>query len=463
MKTKTYTIPESMPRHIFRAYDIRGTVDKDMDEHSYYALGLVIGSENRELGHDQVVIGRDGRLSSPRLCDALIQGLMETGQHVVDTGINPSPVVYFARHHLNLPSAAIITGSHNPAEDNGIKLILDHQTLAEHDITALHHRLTERAFMHGEGRYSKHPIQQDYIKAIVSRVQLTRPLKVAIDCGHGATAVIAKELFTALGCDVTALYDTLDGNFPAHHPDPSVTSNMLDLKELVECKNADIGFAFDGDGDRLGVINNKGHIIPADHILMVFARDLLEQKPGRHILFDVKCTHHLPKLIEDLGGVAEMCPTGHALIKRRMLATHSELAGEMSGHIFFADDWYGFDDALFAAARLCDIICRAESPNQPFARLPQSFASAEIKYPIADDEKFDFMTKFIEEAEFNDAKDAIRIDGLRVEFDSGWGLLRASNTGAHLTARFEADNPDMLKTLQVMFAKEMERLGYKAN
>ena len=442
---------------IFRAYDIRGIVGQGLSSAVARQIGLAIGSEARERGLDEIVVGRDGRLSGPELSAALIGGLRATGVNVIDIGPAATPLVYFACYHLNTGSGVAITGSHNPADYNGFKIVLGGETLAEQAIQDLHARIVEQRFVSGEGGLQQMDINSDYINRIADDVQLQSPLKVVVDCGNGIPGAVAPAVLEAIGCEVTELYCDVDGTFPNHHPDPSNPDNLRDLIVAVEQTGADLGLAFDGDGDRLGVVTPQGEIIFADRILMLFAMDVLTRNPGATIIYDVKCTGHLQALILQHGGSPLMWKTGHSLIKSKMIETGAELAGEMSGHFFFKERWYGFDDAIYAAARLLEIIAgdALERDAQAlFDELPNGVSTPELNVAMEEGENHPFIDRFRAAARFEGAR-LTTIDGLRVDWPDGWGLVRASNTTPVLVLRFDADNAEALERIKDVFREQL--------
>lgn len=457
-----YQLPETLPQHIFRAYDVRGIIDTDITPDVFYALGLAIGSQAYSMNQTTLVLGRDARLTSLALSQALAKGLLESGCDVVDIGEIPTPVLYFATHHLKIPSGVMITGSHNPADYNGAKIVLNNTTLAESAITQLYERIKSRDFHQGHGQYRQKELASAYIQRIREEIHLARPLKIVIDCGNGVAGSIAPTLFRELGCDCVELFCEVDGRFPHHHPDPSVPENLVDLSRQVQIEQADLGIAFDGDADRLGVVTNTGEIIWADRQMMLFSRDILKKTAGP-IVFDIKCSSHLRDVIAAGGGNPIICQTGHSLVKAKMRETRALLAGEMSGHIFFRHRWYGFDDGIYAAARLLEIVAAQEKSTQDlFAEFPYSPTTPEIKIPIAEHKKFQFMKTFREQAQFPEAE-LITIDGLRVEFPEGWGLVRVSNTSPNLTVRFEAQNQEALERIQAQFRTEILAVDQELN
>ncbi len=445
---------------IFRAYDIRGKVDSQLTPDAVYTIALAIGAEMHQQHKNNIVIGRDGRLSSPILIQALRKGLIDSGIDVLDIGVVPSPVLYFASHYIPMDCAIILTGSHNPSQYNGLKMILNGITLAENQIQSLYQRIQNHSFVAGEGSFREDTtLIEQYIDFIAQQITLPRKLKVVVDCGNGVAGNVAPQLFSRLGCDVIELYCEVDGNFPNHHPDPSIAENLVDLIDAVKTHQADIGLAFDGDADRVGVVTSTGQIIWPDRLMMLFAKDILSRHPGGKIVFDVKCSYHLPQVIEKYQGVPVMCPTGHSLVKSKMKTENALIAGELSGHIFFKENWFGFDDGIYSAARLLDILAKQSlSLDELFAEVPDSVNTPELKIPLADDQKFAFIHHLKTAGQFGEAK-IIDIDGIRVEFVDGWGLLRASNTTPCLVARFEADTLDALNKIQALFKEQLHAIN----
>lgn len=384
--------------------------------------------------------------------------MLDSGITVIDLGAAATPVMYYAANTTDLDCGLMVTGSHNPAEYNGIKMVLAGKTLVHSDINELYKLVEAGIFQDGQGESLTQDIIPHYINRILSDIKLHRPLKVVVDCGNGIAGPITPQVIQALGCEVIPLFCEVDGRFPNHHPDPTVEANLADLKAAVAQHQADIGLAFDGDADRLGVITNKGEVIWPDRLLMLYAIDVLKRNQGATIVYDVKCSSHLAQVIKEAGGLARMCPTGHSIVKGIMKEEHAVLAGEMSGHLFFKDRWYGFDDALYSACRLLEILSLSpQSSSEQFAVIPNSINTPEIKIPIAEEEKFKFMQRFSEQAAFPNAT-VITIDGLRVEFADGWGLLRASNTTPCLVARFEAKDETSLQQIQVLFKTQLQRV-----
>lgn len=436
---------------IFRAYDIRGIVDKTLTTESVYAIGRALGTIALEKGEKCLSVGRDGRLSGPTLVQVLHKGILSTGCDVVDIGIVPTPLLYYSTHVLETRSGVMLTGSHNPSEYNGLKMVLGGEALSEHNIKEIHRYINENRFLSGEGQLSSLDIIERYLSHVTHRVKLNKKLKIVVDCGNGAAGIVAPELYRQMGCEVIELFCEIDGRFPNHHPDPSQVENVQDLIQAVIETNADLGLAFDGDGDRLGVITNRGEIIWADRQLMLFAKSILAKHPGAKIIYDVKCTHHLGTMIKKWGGEPIMWKTGHSLIKSKLAETHALLAGEMSGHLFFKDGWYGFDDAIYAGARLLQILAEhSQDSSHVFAEIPNSVNTPELKIYVNEDEKFPLMEQIIQQANFATAEQ-IMIDGLRVNFADGWGLIRPSNTTPCLVLRFEANTESILSEIQERF------------
>lgn len=452
-----------LPASLFRAYDIRGIVGKGLSAEAVQVIGRAIGSEADALGQKTVVVGRDGRNSSAELSEALIKGLRSAGRDVIDIGRVPTPLVYFATHYLETGSGVMVTGSHNPPEYNGLKIMLAGDTLFGERIAALKTRADAGDFSSGSGGLQSTEVISEYIRRVSEDVPvaLGRAFKVVIDCGNGVAGDVAPQLIRALGHDVVELYCEVDGNFPNHHPDPSQPANLKDLMQAVKDNSADIGFAFDGDGDRLGVVDGRGRVIYPDRQLMLFARDVLSRNKGAEIIFDVKCSSRLPRMIEKLGGKPVMWKTGHSFIKSKLKETGAPLAGEMSGHIFFKERWYGFDDALYAAARMLEILMGSkQTPAEVFKQLPTGIATPELKVELAEGEHRAFMEKFEQSGAFTGGT-LTTIDGVRVDYDDGWGLVRPSNTTPCLILRFEADNKEALKRIGGTFKKTILTINPK--
>ena len=446
-----------IPSSIFKAYDIRGIVETELTPEIVKLIGRAVGSESIEKGERGVVVGRDGRLTGPELSEALISGLIESGCHVVNIGMVPSPVVYFATHTKAATSGVMITGSHNPAEYNGLKIMIAGETLSAEKIQSLYTRILENDFKTGSGTSTSINIDQDYINTIKSDINLEKELNVVIDCGNGVAGNIAPQLFEALGVKLSKLFCLVDGRFPNHHPDPSKPKNLEDLiQEVIETK-ADLGLAFDGDGDRLGLIDNKGKIIWADQQMMLYAKDVLSRNKGAKIIFDVKCTSLLPKVISDNGGEPIMSRTGHSFIKKKLKETNAALAGEMSGHIFFKERWYGFDDALYTAARLLEIVSKSnKSCSELFDEFPVNLSTPEININFdKHGQQFEAMDSLSSHIDFPGAN-INTIDGVRVDYKDCWGLVRPSNTTPCLVLRFEAKDHTALIDIQEKFKKWLE-------
>jgi phosphomannomutase/phosphoglucomutase len=445
---------------IFRAYDIRGVAGDTLSKEMAYDIGRAIGSEAIEKDCKMIVLARDGRTSSPELADSLAKGLISTGLDVLDLGMAPTPVLYFVAHHNEGRSGVMVTGSHNPPEDNGIKIVINGETLSGDKIQKLKQRIDNEDYASGkEGTIEQNSMfVNEYIGMIAEDIQIARPMKIVLDCGNGVAGELGPTLLKTLGCEVVELYCDIDGNFPNHHPDPSKPENLNDLIKAVQDNKADIGIAFDGDGDRLGLVDANGKIIWPDRQMMVFAKNVLERKPGAEIIYDVKCSRNLEKQITEYGGRPIMWKTGHSFLKAKVKETGAKLAGEMSGHIIFNDRWFGFDDALYAAARMIEILAEdSRNSNEFFADFPDSINTPELMVPLADGEKFDFVAEMQEKANFSDAK-ITDIDGLRVEFSEGWGLVRASNTTPSLVVRFEAETEHALSNIQEQFKDLMLKI-----
>lgn len=440
-----------LPKEIFKAYDIRGIVDLSLTPEVVEAIGHAVGSEARAKNQDTIAIGRDGRLSGPALSQALARGIQKSGVNVIDVGMVATPMLYFATHHLGTHSGVMVTGSHNPPDYNGLKMVLAEDTLSGERIQELRMRIENNALSHGAGNYRQQDIAQDYIKRITSDIKLARPMKVAIDCGNGVTGAFAGALYRGLGCKVTEFFCEVDGKFPNHHPDPSQPKNLQDLIKALESIDAEIGLAFDGDGDRLGVVTKEGKIIYPDRQLMLFAADVLSRNPGAEIIFDVKSTGHLADWVRKHGGKPSMWKTGHSFIKARMKETGALLAGEMSGHIFFKERWYGFDDGLYAGARLLEYLSKQANISATLNGLPDATNTPELHILLLEGENYSLIKKLVAEAKFDNPREVIKIDGLRVEYKDGFGLMRASNTTPVLVLRFEAENKIALGRIQEDF------------
>ncbi|HYA37778.1 MAG TPA: phosphomannomutase/phosphoglucomutase [Candidatus Methylomirabilis sp.] len=440
-----------LPPEIFKAYDIRGIVGHTLTPAIVEKIGRALGSEARAQSQKRFVIGRDGRLSGPELAAALARGIAKSGCDVVDIGMVPTPVVYFAIQHLGAGSGVAVTGSHNPPDYNGLKMVIGGTTLSGEAIQKLRQRIINNDLAAGQGTASQTDVRQAYLDRITGDVKLARPMRVAIDCGNGVASEIAPALLKRLGCQLTELFCQTDGTFPNHHPDPSKPENLEDLIREIGKGGYDVGLAFDGDGDRLGVIAPDGHVIWADRQMILYARDVLSRHPGAEIIYDVKCSRTLDAEIRKAGGKPTMWKTGHSFIKAKLKETGAALAGEMSGHIFFKERWYGFDDGLYTAARLLELLARDPRPTQQiFSSLPNTVNTPELNLKFAEGEHFTVIKELVKHAHFPDAK-VTTIDGLRVDFSDGFGLVRASNTTPVLVLRFEGDNPAALERIQGRF------------
>ena len=447
----------AIDRGIFRAYDIRGVVGRDLSPAVAELIGHAIGSLMQEKGHAEIVVGRDGRLSGPDLSASLIAGLRKAGRNVVDIGLAPTPLVYFGAYELRAGSCVSVTGSHNPPDYNGFKIVVGGETLHGEAITDLYARIADDRLHTAPtlGLLQERGIDDDYVRRVASDIQIDRPLKVVVDAGNGVAGELGPKVLAAIGAEVIPLYCEIDGTFPNHHPDPSEPHNLADLMQMVERLDADLGIAFDGDGDRLGVVTRDGHNIFPDRVLMLFAADVLERNPGAQIIFDVKCTGRLPGYILRHGGSPLMWKTGHSLIKAKMRETEAELAGEMSGHFFFRERWYGFDDGIYSAARLLEILgAQPGRPSDVLDALPDGIATPEIKVDAPEGNPHAFVEQFIEQAKFDDAR-LSTIDGLRVDWADGWGLVRASNTTPVLVMRFDADNKEAMVRIKDAFRTQL--------
>ena len=443
----------TVSQSIFKAYDIRGIVGQTLNAEVARQIGQAFGSAALTKGQTAVVIGRDGRLSGPELSAALAAGLQAVGIDVIDLGVVATPMVYFGTHVLGTQSGVMVTGSHNPPDYNGFKMVLAGEAIHGETIQALYQAIVKNAFTSGAGSYRSHDIRKQYIDRIVGDAKLARPMKIAIDCGNGVAGAFAGELYRALGCEVTELFCEVDGTFPNHHPDPAHPENLQDLIRCLQETDNEIGLAFDGDGDRLGVVTRDGQIIYPDRQLMLFAADVLTRHPGREILYDVKCTRHLAPWISARGGQPLMWKTGHSLVKAKLRETGAPLGGEMSGHVFFKDRWYGFDDGLYAGARLLELLSREADPSAVLNALPQSISTPELQLKLQEGENFALIGKLQNDAKFPGAEQIITIDGLRIEYADGFGLMRSSNTTPVVVLRFEAETEQALARIQNEFRR----------
>ena len=443
---------------IFRAYDIRGITRSNLTEDVCYWIGRAFAAEARSQNQQAAAIGRDGRLSSPGIALALGQGLVDGGMSVTDIGQVPTPVLYYATHALKTGTGIMITGSHNPPEYNGLKMMIGGTTLAEDLIQVLYRRLQDSTLSTGKGALGYADLGADYVEAALNTTKLDRPLKVAVDCGNGVAGELGPKLISALGCEVIPLFCEIDGNFPNHHPDPAEPENLQDLITAVQQQSADVGLAFDGDGDRLGVVTPKGEIIWPDKMMMLFAQDIIARNPQTPVIFDVKCSTHLERVITEAGGNPIMWKTGHSHIKAKIKQTQAALAGEFSGHICFGERWYGFDDALYTAARLLELLSQTKlDVDAVFAQYPTTYSTPEIKIHTTETRKFEVMDELASNGDFADGR-MTTIDGIRVDFDDRWGLIRPSNTSPVLSLRFEADSAAALERVQDEFQTQLSNV-----
>jgi phosphomannomutase/phosphoglucomutase len=449
--------PVDVDPTIFKAYDIRGLIDKTLTEEAVNVIGHAVGSEALDRGLTSVVVGRDGRHSSPVLSEALIDGILASGCDVVNVGMVPTPLVYFATEHSESKTGVMVTGSHNPANYNGLKIVMAGTALLGDDLKALHQRIATNKLRKGQGSRQDMDVINEYVNRITTDIKLPRAIKVVIDCGNGVAGVVAPKLFKALGCEVIELYCDVDGDFPNHHPDPSQPENLQALIEEVAKHDAELGLAFDGDGDRIGVVDTQGNPIWPDRLMIMFAQDVLLRMPGSVVLYDIKSSNLLGEEISRAGGEAVMWQSGHSVIKNKMIELDAQLAGEMSGHIFFKERWFGFDDALYTASRLFELLCNdplERTPTDIFAALPSRVSTPEIFVELSEKESKQFMSQMLKEGEFTGAE-ITKIDGVRADYPNGWGLVRVSNTMPGLTLRFEADTLEDLQHIQQRFKHQM--------
>ncbi|MCD6681059.1 MAG: phosphomannomutase/phosphoglucomutase [Burkholderiaceae bacterium] len=451
---------------IFKAYDIRGIVDDTLTVDVVRAIGLALGAQAREAGMRETVIGRDGRLSGPALSAALAEGFRDAGVDVIDIGMVPTPVVYYATFELGTRTGVAVTGSHNPPDYNGLKMVIAGDAIYGDAIQRLRGTIVfgAPAAVSGQrrGGMRSEDLVARYIERIVGDVKLARPMKIAIDCGNGVAGAVAPQLFRALGCEVIELFCEVDGTFPNHHPDPAHPENLQDLIRCLRETDAEIGLAFDGDGDRLGVVTKDGNIIWPDRQLMLFAKDVLSRNPGAEIVYDVKCSRNVASFVRSHGGRPTMWRTGHSLIKAKLKESGAPLAGEMSGHVFFKERWYGFDDGLYTGARLLEILSSSRNPGAVLDALPDSPATPELHLKTAEGENFALVEKLQREARFDGATEVITIDGVRVEYPDGFGLARPSNTTPVVVIRFEADTPAALERIQADFRRAIRAVSPEA-
>ena len=436
---------------IFKAYDIRGIVDKSLTADTVRLIGRALGSQAIDEGERCIIVGRDGRLSGPRLCQALKEGINAAGCDTLDIGQVPTPLVYFATFTESSRSGVAVTGSHNPPDYNGLKMVINGTTLSGQSIQQLKERIVQGDLHQGKGLQQEKSIRRAYLERALDGIRLERPLNIVIDCGNGVAGDLAPDLFRQLGCSVEELYCEVDGTFPNHHPDPSQPENLSELISVVQARGADLGLAFDGDGDRLGVVSPDGTIIWPDRQMILFAEDILQRQPGAEIIYDVKCTRNLPARVRQFGGKATMWKTGHSFIKAKLKASNAALAGEMSGHIFFKEGWFGFDDGLYAGIRLLELLSKQQqSPREIFNNLPDSINTPEIRIEMKEGEHHAFMDELVQQVQVENAE-VCTIDGLRADFADGFGLIRASNTTPTLILRFEADSENSLQRIQTTF------------
>ncbi len=442
-----------VPPEIFKAYDIRGVVGRQLSAPVVELIGRAVGTEVRSAGGTAIAVGRDGRLSGPELAGALARGLRASGVDVHDIGMATTPIAYFAAHHLGCGSAVAVTGSHNPPDYNGLKMVVAGTTLSGDAVQALRARIERDDFATGSGGYRTVDVREAYLARVAGDVRLARPMKIVVDCGNGVAGATAPELYRRLGCEVIELFCEVDGTFPNHHPDPTQPENLEDVIRALAASDAELGLAFDGDGDRLGVVTKDGGIVYADRQLMLFAADVLVRRPGAQIVFDVKCTRNLAPWIRRHGGVPVLWKTGHSLIKAKLKETGAQLGGEMSGHTFFVERWYGFDDGLYAGARLLEIVSRAADPGAVLKALPDSVTTPELHWQLDEGEPHRLIAEMQRTASFPDAEEVIKLDGLRVEYADGFGLARASNTTPVIVLRFEAQDEAGLARIQADFRR----------
>lgn len=452
---------ETISRSIFKAYDIRGIVDKTLTEEVCEKVGMALGTLAQKKNVSHICVGRDGRLSGPRLQAALMKGIRKAGVGVYDIGAVPTPVLYFSTVYLKTGSGVAVTGSHNPPDYNGLKMMLADETLYGPAIQHIYEMIVnnELCTAEKEGPYEQVDVVPAYMEKILSDVKLSRPIKAVVDAGNGIAGPLAVDLLTRLGVEVQGLFTNVDGHFPNHHPDPSKLENLENLKKVLREGDAEIGIAYDGDGDRLGVVTKDGEVIFPDRQAMLFAGDILAHKPGAVIVHDVKCTRNIRPYVESRGGVCVMSRTGHSLIKAKMKEVNADFAGEMSGHIFFHDRWPGFDDGVYASTRLLEILTRSADANAPLKALPNAVSTPELQIPTEEGENVKLVERLKENAKFDDAQDIITIDGIRVEWKDGFALARPSNTTPVVVLRFEADTPEALARIQDRFKEEILKVA----
>jgi phosphomannomutase/phosphoglucomutase len=448
----------TIPAEIFRAYDIRGIVGRSLTAEGVRDIGRALGSVGRQRGAATFAVCRDGRLSGPELADALMEGLVSAGANAIDIGMGPTPLAYFAAHHLGCGSCVAVSGSHNPPQYNGLKMVVGGDALYGDDIQDLRKRIEQRKFATGSGKKTTADVLDAYVERIAGDVKLARKFHVAIDCGNGVAGMLAPRLFKRLGCEVTELFCEVDGTFPNHHPDPAQPENLVELIKTLKTGKAELGLAFDGDGDRLGVVTKDGEIIFADRQLMLLAKDVLSRNPGAEIIYDVKSTRLLAPWIERHGGKPLLWKTGHSLIKAKLKETGALLAGEMSGHTFFKERWYGFDDALYGGARLLEVLSKEPDANAALKNLPNAPSTPELHWALEEGEPHALVAKLQKGKPFPGAERVVTVDGVRVEYADGFGLARASNTTPNIVMRFEADNAAALERIKREFRAALQPL-----
>ncbi len=445
-----------MDPKVFREYDIRGIVGEQIDDEDVVLLGKAFGTYMSNQGKSKIVVGRDCRLSSDRFRDLLVEGLVSTGMDVVDIGVCPTPVFYFAIRHLEREGGMMITASHNPPEYNGFKICNGFDTISGPEIQKLRVVMEEGNFVSGKGKVSSYDIVTPYMDFIINNIEITRKLRVGLDAGNATGGPIALPLIRRLGCEVYPLYCEMDGTFPNHEPDPTVLENLKDLIELVKKEKLDVGIAYDGDCDRLGVVDHNGNVVYGDKLMIIFAREILSRKPGAVFISEVKCSKTLYDDIEKHGGRAIMWKTGHSLIKAKMKEVNADLAGEMSGHMFFKDRYFGFDDGIYASCRLLEILSKTgKTIPELLEGVPKTYTTPEIRVECPDDIKFQVVEK-AKEIFKNKGMDVIDVDGARIVFPDGWGLVRASNTQPVLVLRYEADTPERLEEIRSIVENAIE-------
>ncbi len=448
----------NVPAEIFRSYDIRGVVGRSLTAALVRDIGRALGSIGRERGAPTFAVCRDGRISGPELSAALADGLNAAGADVVDIGMAPTPLAYFAAQHLNTGSCVAVSGSHNPPEYNGLKIVVAGTTLYGDEIQAIRKRIEAGDFLSGAGKRTTADVLDAYVERIARDVKLTRPFHIAVDCGNGVAGMLAPRLYRRLGCKVTELYCEVDGTFPNHHPDPAQPENLVELINTLRTGGAELGLAFDGDGDRLGVVTKDGEVIFPDRQLMLLAKDVLSRNPGAEIIYDVKSTRLLAPWIERYGGKPTIWKTGHSLIKAKLKESGALLAGEMSGHTFFKERWYGFDDALYGGARLLEILAREKDASACLKSLPNAPSTPELHWSLEEGEPHALVEKLQASKPFPGAERVLTIDGVRAEYADGFGLARASNTTPVIVIRFEADNQAALERIKSDFRAALQPL-----